>query len=80
MNTYRRRPITQIITDTGPLISLACADRLNLLNTFRKPVLIPDVIIAECLRKDGAPGERTLRAFLGPSRAVSSGSRPRWGR
>lgn len=64
MNTYRRRPVTQIITDTGPLISLACADRLNLLNTFRKPVLIPDVIIAECLRKGGAPGERTLRAFF----------------
>lgn len=64
MNTFRRRPVTQIITDTGPLISLACAGRLDLLGVFAKPVLIPDVIIGECLRKGEAPGEADLRSFF----------------
>lgn len=64
MSTYKKHPVTQIITDTGPLISLACADRLDLLQAFNRPVLIPDVIMEECLRKQDAPGGSRLQAYF----------------
>lgn len=43
-----------IIPDSGPLISLAHADRLDLLDVFDRPVLIPDVVRLECLKKPAA--------------------------
>lgn len=60
MNTWRKKPVTQIVADAGPLIDLACADRLDLLQSFGRPVLIVDVVREECLRKFDAPGERRL--------------------
>ena len=44
-----RKPIDIVLPDTGPLISMAVADRLDLLQSFSRPVLIPDVIREECL-------------------------------
>lgn len=64
MNTYKKRAVTQIIADSGPLISLATVDRLDLLQSFNRPVLITDVVIEECQRKRGAPGEERLSAWF----------------
>lgn len=60
MNTWRKKPVTQIITDAGPLMDLASADRLELLQSFGRPVLVVDVVREECVRKLGAPGEQRL--------------------
>jgi hypothetical protein len=60
VNTWKKKPVTLIVADAGPLISLACADHLDLLQTFGRPVLIVDVVQAECTRKLNAPGEERL--------------------
>lgn len=60
MNTWKKKPVTLVIADAGPLISLACADRMELLQCFGRPVLVSDVVRAECTRKLGAPGEERL--------------------
>lgn len=60
MNTWKKKPVTVVIADAGPLISLACADELSLLQSFGRPVLVTDVVHAECTRKVGAPGEERL--------------------
>lgn len=65
MNTWRKRPVTLIVADSGPLISLACADELNLLQSFGRPVVVADVVRKECTRKVGAPGEERLAQWLG---------------
>lgn len=64
MNQFKKKPVTLIIADAGPLISLACADKMELLQSFNRPVLIPDVVRAECLRKRGAPGEAKLSEWF----------------
>lgn len=56
--------MTQIITDSGPLIDLAVADRLDLLQSFGRPVLIVDVVREESTRKLGAPGEQRLSEWF----------------
>jgi hypothetical protein len=64
MNTWRQKPVTLIIADSGPLISLACADELRLLRSFGRPVVIADVVRRECTRKVGAPGEERLAQWF----------------
>jgi hypothetical protein len=60
MNTWKKQPVTLIVADSGPLISLACADELRLLQSFGRPVVVADVVRKECTRKLGAPGEGRL--------------------
>ena len=58
MNTYVRVPITVVVVDSGPLISLAACGRLDLLGAFSRPIRVADVARAECVRdleKTGAP-------------------------
>ena len=65
MNTRRGLPVRVIVADSGPLISLAACGRLGLLSEFRRPVLVPDVIKAECLRYPGKVGSGELAAWFG---------------
>jgi len=61
MNTYVRVPITVVVVDSGPVISLAVCGRLDLLRSFSRPVRIADVARAECVRdleKLGAANDR----------------------
>ena len=60
-----RRPVDLILPDTGPLITLAAADRLELLTSFGRPVMIPDVIREEATGKPGTPGCDRLIAWFG---------------
>lgn len=60
MNTWKKKPVTLIVADSGPLIGLACADELRLLQSFGRPVVVADVVRQECTRKLGAPGEERL--------------------
>jgi hypothetical protein len=43
------RPIDLVISDAGPLITLAVVGQLELLDLFQRPIVIPDVVQAECL-------------------------------
>ena len=56
--------ITLVIPDAGPLISLATADRLDLLDQFAVPVVVLDVVKAECLFK-AWPGRDNLERWFG---------------
>ncbi len=67
MNTRRGLPVQVVVSDTGPLISLAACGRLDLLTEFRLPVRIPDVIKAECLRHPGKIGTATLETWFDPA-------------
>ncbi len=60
MTTRRGLPIQVILSDAGPLISLAACGRLELLREFERPVLVPDVVKAECLRNPEKIGAREL--------------------
>jgi hypothetical protein len=64
MNAPRRLPIRIVVSDTGPLISLAACNRLALLGEFNRPVAIPDVVKAECLRHPAKVGAETLAAWF----------------
>jgi hypothetical protein len=64
MNTWKKKPVTLIVADSGPLISLACADELRLLQSFGRPVVVADVVRKECTRKLGAPGEERLTRWF----------------
>jgi hypothetical protein len=64
LTTWRKKPVRLIIADAGPLISLACADELHLLQAFGQPVAISDVARQECTRKVGAPGEERLSRWF----------------
>ncbi|MDH6268568.1 hypothetical protein M2360_003974 [Rhizobium sp. SG_E_25_P2] len=69
MISYRRIPVNIVIVDSGPLISLAAVDRLDLLDSFSRPVTVSDVVAAECLRYPEKLGANRLtewfRAFDG---------------
>ena len=67
MNTRRGLPVQVVVSDTGPLISLAACGRLDLFTEFRRPVRVPDVVRAECLRHPGKIGTATLEAWFDPS-------------
>ena len=53
-------PVDLIIPDSGPLISLAHANRLDLLEVFDRPVAILDIVHIECLRKIDSPDHARL--------------------
>jgi hypothetical protein len=70
LNTYLRVPITIVVVDSGPLISLAGCERLDLLGAFSRPIRIADVARAECVRdlaKIGAAKLSNWFAALDPS-------------
>jgi hypothetical protein len=70
MNTYVRVPITVVVVDSGPLISLAACGRLDLLGSFSRPIRIADVARAESVRdlgKIGAPRLADWFSGLDPS-------------
>lgn len=50
----KTRPVDLIIPDSGPLISLAHADRLDLIEVFDRPIVIADIVKLECLKKPTA--------------------------
>ena len=56
--------VTLVIPDAGPLISLATADRLDLLDKFAIPISVLDVVKAECLFKEW-PGRDNLERWFG---------------
>ena len=58
------RSIDLILPDAGPLISLAHADRLDLLAVFERPVVVLDVVRLECLRKPDAPDHPRLASWF----------------
>jgi len=49
-----------IIPDSGPLISLAHARRLDLVLVFERPDVIADIVQLECLKKPGSPDHDIL--------------------
>lgn len=57
-------PITLVIADTGPLISLAVVDRLDLLQSFGSPVFVTDAVMYECTRLEDRPGAARLREWF----------------
>lgn len=59
-----RIPVTLVVVDSGPLISLAACGRLDLLDNFSRPVKVPDVIRAECLRHPEKIGANALAAWF----------------
>lgn len=64
MNSYRRIPITVVIVDSGPLISLAASAHLDLLDCFQRRVRITDVVRAECLRYPDKIGATELASWF----------------
>lgn len=64
MTTYRRIPVTLVLVDTGPLITLAACNRLELLDVFSKPIRIVDVVRAECLRHPDRVGAAALASWF----------------
>lgn len=60
-----------IIPDSGPLISLAHANRLDLVEVFDLPVAVLDVVKLECLKKPNSPDhERMADWFLRHSNRI----------
>jgi hypothetical protein len=57
-------PVTLVIADSGPLISLAVVDRLDLLQSFGTPVFVTDAVMYECTRLSSRPGADRLRAWF----------------
>lgn len=55
-----KRAVDIVIPDSGPIISLAHADRLELLDVFARPVKVMDVVKLECLRKPDSPDHERL--------------------
>lgn len=52
-----------IVTDAGPLITLAAAGRLDLLLVGRAPVLIPDAVLHEATKDIDALGATSILAW-----------------
>lgn len=53
-----------IIPDAGPLISLAHAGRLDLIEVFKRPVAVIDVVRLECLKKRESPDHSELMSWF----------------
>ncbi|AZO23612.1 hypothetical protein EJ070_25015 [Mesorhizobium sp. M1E.F.Ca.ET.045.02.1.1] len=64
MSDYRRLPVTIVIVDSGPLISLAACHRLDLLGEFKRRVRVTDVVRAECLRYPDKIGAAELASWF----------------
>jgi hypothetical protein len=58
------RAVDLVLPDSGPLISLARANRLDLLELSAVPIVVLDVVRAECLRKPEAPDHATLARWF----------------
>ena len=56
-------PISLVVPDAGPLISLAMADRLDILDAFSVPIAALDVVKAECLFREW-PGRASLERWF----------------
>lgn len=57
-------PVDLIIPDSGPLISLARANRLDLVEVFDRPIVIADIVQLECLKKPTAPDHPILERWF----------------
>lgn len=57
-------PVDLVIPDSGPLISLARADRLDLVEVFNRPIVIADIVRLECLKKPSAPDYPVLARWF----------------
>ncbi len=57
-------PVDLIIPDAGPLISLAHAGRLDLIDVFNRPVAVLDVVRLECLKKPDSPDHEIISAWF----------------
>ena len=57
-------PVDLIIPDAGPLISLAHAGRLDLVEVFNRPVAVIDVVKLECLKKPDSPDYAVIKAWF----------------
>jgi hypothetical protein len=64
MSTFGRVPVDLVVVDSGPLISLALAGELDLLERFRRPIRILDVVKAECTRFRNKPGANELASWF----------------
>jgi hypothetical protein len=53
-----------VVPDTGPLISLARAERLDLLTLLRLPVYIVDQVFFEATRSEGKPDAAAIAEFV----------------
>jgi predicted nucleic acid-binding protein len=56
--------IALIVTDAGPLITLAVADALDTLKLLRARIVIPDMVRFEVTRRADKPGAREFIAWL----------------
>ena len=57
-------PVDLIIPDSGPLISLARANRLDLVEVFDRPIVIADIVQLECLKKPTSADHPTLERWF----------------
>jgi hypothetical protein len=57
-------PVDLIIPDSGPLISLAHANRLDLIEVFDRPIIIADIVKLECLKKPTTPDFPVLERWF----------------
>lgn len=57
-------PVDLIIPDAGPLISLAHAGRLDLIDVFNRPIAVVDVVRLECLKKPESPDHSVMKAWF----------------
>lgn len=62
--------ITLIVTDAGPLITLAVADALDTLKLLGARVIIPDMVQFEVTRYADKPGASTFLAWLAANRGI----------
>ncbi|MTV37941.1 hypothetical protein [Duganella radicis] len=60
--------ITLIVTDAGPLITLAVADALDTLTLLGARVVIPDMVHFEVTRHADKPGAQALVTWLAANR------------
>jgi hypothetical protein len=64
MTTFTRVPVDLVVVDAGPLITLSIAGELRLLQKFRRPIRILDVVKAECTRFRDKPGANELASWF----------------
>jgi len=57
-------PVNLIIPDAGPLISLAHAGRLDLVDVFNRPLAVIDVVKIECLKKPDSPDHPAMKTWF----------------
>lgn len=57
-------PVDLIIPDAGPLISLAHAGRLDLVEVFNRPVAVIDIVKLEYPKKPESPDHMVLKTWF----------------